>query len=642
MSYFIMDLTGENPAYKVPNCKKRIVTSDQVVYFFTPVYLDTIEITIEGTVTTPMVKDIDWTVMESDYDYEAMGRAQLQDKKWSEPLVKSITILKPFVDPYTINCAYQQLYPNIIGYILQNPTENIEITPEVFAQLLKDVENLKLATAPIEDAHAAAERKPMLLPPDPNKEYSTNVIDGEVWQVDTSAGKKIIFPVAGAFYRDSIILARGKFDSVDDINGPDDLFIENVDYVITGVDSYGTHNTSNTSGVYNLIIFTTAYIGDVTVCYHAYGGIPTQYDVRALYESLTNVYNWVTSADVLTANTVGSTAIMVEFRARLNALEDAMRSLATSGKPSYGDATSGTCVTKRITATDTNFHWWTIATLYKVAGSDTVFTADIGHFQIQSLYTKMLLDFIVAVDINKPDGQQLTVTSLASNAPEGYVPFVDDSQIEQILRPQLRIIYNKNSIQGSGISLQLGLRLRGVSEETLAIADLSGIESSWKIVDADPAATRPQDDSVQLPSENHLWSIDNPDSYQETNLIPMIERGHLVWAGSEPLNRPTSGVKTINLAHFLETEVDLSKLKTVRCYLEESQSNRFIVELPLCGTNDAITAVGTFTYANKAGSLVYQASRHPGDGTVTMTINAEVVAGLNSNQLNLRYVTVNS
>lgn len=647
MAYLTMDLTGENPAYYVPNLKKRVLKENQQIEFFTAVFEDTIEIVMEGTVNTPLARDIDFIVTDNDYDYDAMGRAQLVDKEFERKLVKSVTMIKPFVVPYTINCAYQQLYPNIIGYILQNPTENVEITPEVLWQLMKDVENLKLATAPIEDVHAAAERKPMLLPPDPEKIYPNNVVDGEVWEIDTSIGKKIIFPVAGAFFRDSIKIVTGSVESVDDVDGvPNRLLKEGDDYIITGIDGYGIHHTSNPSGVYHLILFKTAYTGKVTIRYHAYGGTPTQYDVRSLYESLTNVYSWVTSADVLTANTVGQTPLMMEFRARLNALEGEVRKLAQQGQPSYGDCTNGNCIRKKIQSNDTEFHWWTIAELYQVAGSATVFASEIGHFQLQSLYTKLLLDFTVAVDITKPEGQQLRINTLAANVPQGFIPYVDDTGVLDVLRPQLRIVYNKNTIQGSGLYLQFGMRLKGFSEDTLAIADLSGMESCFKLIPVEAEAALPEDDDLNLPSANHLWSTDNPDSYMETGLIPTLDTGYVIWAGAEALNRPHTGLKQISLEHFLEKEIDLSKLKTVKLFLAETisekESNHYVLELPLCGTNEKITAIGSFVYSSKSASVMFDAHRHPLTGDITIEFTAEVVAGLNSNKLDLRYVTINS
>lgn len=639
MSYFIPDPSGENPAYRVPNLKKRVVVSNQVIELFTAVYLDSIEATLEGTINKPFLRDIDWEIKKTDYDYDAIGRMQLLDPNYDKILVKSITVLKPFVMPYNLNLSFQQLYPNEIGYILENPNQDIDITPEVILALMKDVDNLKLATAPVDDIHAAAERKPMLLPPDSNKEYLGNYIGNEIWEINTSAKKKIIFPVAGSFFRDSVKVARGKHENFDNLY-ENDFFVVGRDYIVTGADAYGIKNTSIPAGVYNLIIFITDYVGDVTIAYHAYGGQVTQHDIRAVAESLTNMYEYLTAAQILTATSLGGVPLMNQFRARLTALETGMRKLANQGQPSYGDVSHGGCLSKRITSPDTEFHWWTIAELYKVSGSETVFTADIAHFQLQTLYTKMLIDFTVAVNLNHPE-RKLSAQTLSSLVPQGYTLFVDDRDLESIMRPQLRIIYNLNSIEGSGIYLQLGMRLKGVAEETIAIADLSGPESCWRLIPTVSTAVLPEDDTLILPSGTAQWDSLNPDSYQESQLLS-LSTGHVCWAGTNSLNRPNSGWKNITLDHFLEPEIDISKLKIAQLYLVESQANRFIVSLDLCGTNDGITGVGTFTYANKSASLVLKVIRHPVSRLLMMTLAAEIVAGINSNSLNLRYVIVNS
>lgn len=639
MAYLIPDLTGENPSYRCGNDAKRVVIGNQRIELFNAVYQDSLVVTMTGTVNTTFVLGYDYTFKDEDYDYDAMGRAQLLDRNFNKKLVKSFTVIKPFIDPYTLNCTYQQLYPNTIRYILENPTENIEITPEVLWDLMKRVQQLELVTTPVEDVHAAAERSPMLLPPDPNKEYKGNVIDGEVWSIDTTVGRKVIYPVAGSFFRDSLVIVKGTYTSVEDARDVDRL-LEGTDYVISGVDAYGIHHTSNTSGVYHIAVLTCAYVGNVTVKYHSYGGIPTQYDVRAIYESLSNLYRYISEAQLLTSTTVGNTTAMIELRSRINALEDTVRILANQGRPSYGDITHGEAVVKKISAADTEFHWWTIAELYKVAGSDTIFTAQIGHFQVNTVYTGIMLDFTVAVNIAKK-GHKLEVKTLSSSLPQGYVPFEDDSELSNVIRPQLRIIWNENSIEGSGIFLQFGMRLKGIAEEIMGIADLSGRESCWKLVTHDDISIRPEDNGILLPSGNHYWDTTNTDSRQESTLVP-VDEAHVVWAGSMSLNRPVTGLRHILLDHFLESEVDLSRLKTVSFLMEEYQGSRFRIDMPVLGTDTSIAGATSFTYSNRPVSLIYQATRNVLTKKVTMEIYIEVSAGLQSNRLDLRYVLVNS
>ena len=571
-------------------------------------------------------------------DYDNMGAAQLEEPTFASVLVKSVTMVKPFVSPYTMNISFQSLYPNVVSYILQNPNTDIEITPEVIWSMLQDISNLKAATAPVEDITAAAERTPILLPPDPNKVYaSTNLVDGEVWAVDTTSNKKVIFPVAGTFYRDSVKICRGKVDSVSSkLSDPDQMFKEGKDYIITGPDAYGIKHTSNTSGVYRLIIFISAYVGDVTVMYHAYGGEPTQYDIRTVHESLHNLYTYLTDAQIPTAKNLGGFPVMVEFRSRLAALEENMRKFATSGKPSYGDVTSGTCLVKKISSTDTELHWWTIAELYKVAGSDTVFIADMAHLQIQSKYTKLMLDVNVGANLEYP-GKKLKVTTINDMVSQGIVPFVDDSGLDNLLRPQFRIVYNVNTIEGSGIYLQIGLRLRGVAEETLAITDLSGQESCWKLIASVEEAVLPEDDNILLPSGNHYWSVANPDSRTESMLAPFHE-GHVCWVGDEALNTQGSGLRSSILEHFLESDIDISRIKRMELRLEESASNRFIIGIDMCGDDTNMVGFASSVYGGKPVTMALTISRHPVTKELTMKLDYEVTVGNTAPRLGLRYV----
>ena len=59
MSYNTQDRTASNPAYFVPNLKKRVLTSNQRIPLEHCAYADTLKLTMEGTVVTPLVKGID-------------------------------------------------------------------------------------------------------------------------------------------------------------------------------------------------------------------------------------------------------------------------------------------------------------------------------------------------------------------------------------------------------------------------------------------------------------------------------------------------------------------------------------------------------------------------------------------------------
>jgi len=170
---------------------------------------------------------------------------------------------------------------------------------------------------------------------------------------------------------------------------------------------------------------------------------------------------------------------------------------------------------------------------------------------------------------------------------------------------------------------------------------LSGVESCFMLIPEVAEAVLPEDDTINLPSENHLWDSLNPDSRQETCLIP-LENGHVIWAGNEAMNRPESGWKEIKLVHFLEKEVNIDNIKTVTCYLEEDKSNRFPVKIDVNVVDEVLTGVATFAYANKFANVVVRMSRNASTKEIDAVIQTEVSAGLSSNPLYLRYVVVNS
>ena len=495
--------------------------------------------------------------------------------------------------------------------------------------MIRSIINLEVATAPISNIQAVTDKKPLMLEPDPTKSLNENFIKDEIWRVDVPNNVCVIHPIAGEFYKDSLTIKYPFANST---------LVEGKDYIITGLDYYKTKHTTNTSGVFGFIVIVTSIVGELEISYHAYGGEPTIYDIRVLYETLANIKKYVTDSQLLTPSTLGSADSFISLISRVTYLEKEMRRLATNGRPTYGEDHKS--LLRKISTIDTEFHWWTIGELYKVAGSDTVFTSDIAHLQIQTLYTKFLIDLYVSIDISNPN-EKFRLDTNTSITPTCYIPFEDDSNLDNLIRPQLRIIWNDNTRESSGILLQLGMRLKTVAEETLAIADLSGPECCFKLASDSDEAILPEDNIIELPSGNSVWDNVNPDSREDAILIPLKD-GNLVWAGSNVLNRPYSGFRTLELEHFLEKEVDLKYLKKIKLLLEEDSSSRFCVEFPLIYSNGILSGATTFTYGNKPVSLIFRSNRDIETDDIKMELQVDVTAGLNSNPLYLRYVIVNS
>lgn len=630
MAYNTPDLTAQNPDYKVTNDARLVISADQTKIPFRgdSVYFDSLLITLVGSINVPFVYKQDWTILPDDIDYDAMSSMKRLDSKFDKQLIKSITIIKPYVADYRLSLEYQKLYPVLVKYALSNSTTRIEITPPLIYELINDVGVLKQQITPVDDVHSVVSKNPMLLEVDPNKERPENFIEDELHEINVPGNISVIHPIAGDFFKDSVTVKQVETNVV---------LKKDQDYIIVGLSHPKTNYTTNESGVYSFILFLKPYVGNMKISYHAYGGIPTLYDMRAVNENVNNLIHYITDAQILTQGTLQSAPIIQNMLDEIKKMRDDMRKLATEGSPNYSDVSNGTCLVKKITSPDTEFHWWTIAELYKVAGSNTVFLSETGSFRIQTFYTKFMFDCKVAVDLTNPV-TRMQVTVQSSLHPLYYVPYEDYSELDNIIRPQFRVIWNENTKEGSGMYLQIGMRLKTVATETIVVADVSGRDSCFKLIEGKSESVYPEDDLLTLPSKNHVWDKTNKDSRQETYLIPLI-LGNLVWAGSEVLNRP-SGAKYVSLAHFLEDEVDISRIKQIRCDLEEEGANRFPITLNVIPGSDELKGVGSFPYNGKAASIICTVRRNPVTHVIEMSINAEIAAGAASNALYLKQVLI--
>lgn len=293
MSDTTPDLTGVDPTYAVTNDQYRIFMVGQRIDFKTPIYQNSLVITILGTSTT-LVFGTDWTVAVA--DYTAMGQAMAVSSVFTATLISSIQIITAFTTPYTISCNYQLLYKDVIANIL--------------SRLAVIETKLSILTTTTTSTPAI----PKLLPADPNETNTSNLIVAEPYTTNTFSGMNLIIPVSGAFFADSVVLT---------ISGttPPVPLVRNVDYIIIGCDIERTRSTTNTSGVYRSILVTRPFAGIISVTYHAYGGGVTLSDVSSIYQTLVNINAYLGANTFLTAADLGTDAAFTGVISRLVAIE---------------------------------------------------------------------------------------------------------------------------------------------------------------------------------------------------------------------------------------------------------------------------------------------------------------------------------
>jgi hypothetical protein len=397
--------------------------------------------------------------------------------------------------------------------------------------------------------------------------------------VNTFSNLSVIKPVQGAFYRDSVVLTQ--------VDGAV-LLVEDVDYTIFGLDRARTKITANPSGVYNFILINRELAGDVALTYQAFGGEITTADMKAVVAELNNVVQYLGSRAFLTAKDLANTTAMIALHHRLTTLEDRMRILASSGAPTYADSTNGLAVARAITSVDTNFHWWNIAKLYMTEGLTDIFVTDRARYRIQLVGAKLLADVAISLDLtNERDPFAVTTLNILQDLKYTLHGASDPGAV---CMPQFRVIYNDElGVLESGVFLQIGLALPALNE-TIAIEDLSGHESSWIMLPATVNPATNDDDTVTLPDEASIWDSTNPASMAYRHMLPAGP--YRAWEGAVAVADLDA---TVSLVHLLANTFLIEDIKTVTLsFAAQGDNVPFLVQVPMTGL-DADNRAGQAT-----------------------------------------------
>ena len=633
--YTAPDWTRSDPLYRVTNHQQMIFTQDQKFYFRGPVFESTIAIMNVASINTELRPQIDFEVREEDIDTRTMSDLKLKEPEFftmhaGERVVRSVTIITPFVMDYRVVAEYQRVYP-VIGKVAMINDEPFETNPDLIAWLIRQVDYLTKITNPIDNIVSPTLQNPLGLEIDLHLERPNNFIMDEEWAVDVPGGIHVIHPLGGSFYAGVYPNNSTRFKLIN--MATNEELVENNDYKLFGQDLQKTKMTSHKPGVFNYIGFLKPFVGRVQVTYHAFGGDPTLEDIRVIMDNLTNVYAFVAASQFVTYDNLKGAPIIANIWSKLRIMEDRMLMLL-NGLPTGADVNNGATLRKRITANSTDLHWWSIAYLYKMAGSDEIVIADTLKIRLKTKYTGFMFDAVVAVNIDSPVNK-MDVTTLSAIFPKGYIPFENYDEIGNIIRPQFRIIYNVNEVEHSGVILQIGLRLKTVQEDIIGVENWSGNQSCWKLVPTVNDAVSPEDFVVELPAVGHFWDTNNQDSRLESMLIPFRD-GTLVWAGSKALN-DANRTEFFELNHFLENDTDITRFRKIRFELAEDGDSRYAVEAPFIPGKELLKATANFNYNGKNAFINGTMTRNS-SGNVQINVDTFVEAGVSSNPLYLRHV----
>jgi len=384
-----------------------------------------------------------------------------------------------------------------------NKDQTIEVTPTLIGNMLEQITYLQQMVLNPSGLYSPQSTEVKILEEDPVGTAITNHIENEIHGIDTINGVKYIRPIYGSFFRDSVVISNAQNNEV---------FIVDIDYIVMEVDLVKTRNTPNASGVYNTIHIIKPYVGDIKLTYQAYGGMTDITSIRRLHDRLWVIEDYLSHTSLITPATLPADPAIIAMRNKLQEIDGQMRLLLQNGLPSYGDVSTGSAVLKKITAPDQLTHWWSIATLYRVEGSNDNILSDVFKFRLKSLISGLMFECSVATDARMNSSNRLLVRCLNSNVP-------DDTLLKYV--PRLRVLEVTAGGIYSGVILQLGMKIpSGILQETLDIEDMSGRESCWKLVPFDANSTPPEDTGILMPNGIATWAYSDSNSLKDVATIP--------------------------------------------------------------------------------------------------------------------------
>lgn len=630
MTYFTPDLSGTSENYKVDNDIYRLyVQGQKIVFENSPIFLHTLNISFLSDANAVLVNGVDWEAQVDDIDYTQMSKAKKADPSFAFTLLKSITIIRDLSGgEIDVNMSYQKFFP-VVYKTAFGLEGTVDLTPELLIDMLGRINNMEtaigIAGSPTVSPSQISAR---LLDFDQHGTNPNNLIEEEPHTVNTFNHLNLIRPAQGAFFKDSVVVS---------ITDTEEVLVEGVDYVIVGFNRAHTKETQNTSGVYDFIHITRAMALEVLVTYHAVGGDVTVADMDAVVKELNNVTEYLGTRSFLTPQSLASSTPYQTLANKIITLEDKMRILAASGTPSYGDSTNGQTVVKQLQAADIQPHWYTIAELYQVEGSNDIFVSDRARFRMKLVGAKLMADVTVAVDLTMPR-DKLIVTSSNVVQDLKYELF-GASEAGAVVMPQFRIIWNdEGGSPLSGIFLQIGVALPGLTD-TLAIEDYSGIQSAWKFLPSPGTPEAPADDSVVLPDGASNWDTLSASSFSLIKTMP-TQKPYRAWEGATAV----SALDLSNdLTHLLPNNFLIHDVKNIVLMLRDTANgNRnYSVKIPMVKTDeDTIYGQADLVGTGAADVLVLAAQLVNTAGVITLNVGSNGAALASYDDQDLLYVLV--
>lgn len=590
-TYYLPDLSGTNTDYLQVNIPCYVYQSGmKVIFENSPIHASSLVITLTDGTGTVLVKDTDWEIKSDDIDQKAMSNAFLENSNFTGLLLKSVTIKSSLAIGKQVAMTYQEFYLTVPGRMFDDGRP-LELTPDLIKSLITGLNDVRQQVAHVNSPIVTNILAPTLLPFDINAERSSNLMVDEPIVVNTVVGAKVIRVKQGAFFADSVVL---KYNNVP-LN-------PTTDYIPIGLSSL-TDKTTNVGGIYNYILITKEISGTLLATYRAVGGEVQPDDLNSVYDLMVAIKTFLNDGIFITSETVVDSPAFRAMHARLNLLEDSMRRLLT-GTPTYGDSSSNNAVTRPISSTDADFHWWTVATLYQVEGSTDIVRAD--QFKGRVFLPDSNISLAFTVDLNLDQDMRKVVFQTETAIFDPTYTLFDNLSVNAPQYPMIRVVWNQAAQSFSGACIQFGVPLPELLDR-MVVEDLSSAESCWILSrenefivgQTSTDTSTPEDSGFLLPDGISIWAPASNISYSET-FVPEFKDGYLVYSGAAVTiqNLITVG-STGNLFNVtLPRYFPIHRAKTlVVTMVSANDLVVYDIEIPLTGT-EPTNRVGRMTFAD--------------------------------------------
>ncbi|MCP4394398.1 MAG: hypothetical protein GY804_09075 [Alphaproteobacteria bacterium] len=560
----LIDPTGVNPDFFVPDKRFGVHKNRQEIDLKGSYYKDSfILYLIEGTSKELLIEDLDYTITANDYDDQSTGEAIAYSPTFDKTLIKSVTILRNSQARYIISWAGQVLFKYVADSAILETDDQIR---SLLRQYDHDIKGLQEVIYGNSGAGIPEKTPIKILEEDIHGTNPDNMMTNELRKIDTSMdGSCLVYPEAGCFFENTMSV----------INGETGLPLQKgIDYDLIKDQLELCMRSNNPSPIKTYVFFKGTLVGSILLTYHAVGGKPTIQSMIDSSRSNDAVIEYLKANLFITNETIDDAPPFSAVNTKLEDLQRVMRRLLIEKSATYGDITDGQSIVLKMIAPDNELHWYSIATLYQVDGSQTITEYDMFNIRCETAESKLMFEADIVASLYNQDGNKFRVNTRNNLLPMNYIPFDDYTSIDNKIIPMFRIVWAAMAdATKTGIVLQIGFRFKEFLTDRLCIESYSGRESCWKFVAQSAEAIGPEDDLIPLPGGGtwHSTHQGTPDHEcnQAVAVLPDL-KGYLAFGGTQPASAMSNWT---SLNNFIPEYVDVSLVKYAQVDIHDTDED---------------------------------------------------------------------